>query len=293
MVHFDDAKGISLPVVEIHDDTDNPLRTISALAEEPNNVTALQREESHDSDESVSGPDLMEPPSTIKTEVGRTSVSCNKVKETLDYDICKPPLVVMSVFNGKKVVLDAQKNYIFSFWTVIQGKLSKCDVDCASSLKDEVQVIIKQMDCKDVDISPLRKLLYDFFDIATSYDKARSMLHDMNEEVTREELFYVAGEHLTYVMLEEDEKVKGSSSIRQSLQNMKKKIKELCRKAQALERLLEKVENEAKEAKLESSIAAKEFDASFVADLSNGVDPKKKHLEAMRQDLINYKLCLD
>ncbi|KAM3285902.1 hypothetical protein P3S67_024701 [Capsicum chacoense] len=253
----------------------------------------MQREGSYDSDESVSSPDLIEPSSTIKTGEGRTYVSCNKVKETLDSVICKPPLAVMSVFDGKKVVLDAQKNYISSLWTVIQGKLSKCDVDCASSLKDKVQVIIKEMDCKDVDISSLRNLLHDFFDLATSYDQARLVLHNMNEEAAREELFYVAGERLTYAMLEEDEKVKASSSIRQSLQNMKKNIKELCRKAQALERLLEEAENKAKESKLESSIAAKEFDTSFDADLSNGVDPKKERLKAMRQDLINYKLCLD
>ncbi|PHU29121.1 hypothetical protein BC332_01214 [Capsicum chinense] len=266
-VHFDDAKGISLPVVEIHDDTNNPLRTISALAKEPTNVTALQREGSYDSDESVFSPDLTEPPSTVKMGEGRTSFSCNEVKATLDSEICKLLLAIMLVFDGKKVVLDAQKNYISSLWTVIQGKILKCDVDCASSLEYKVQVIIKEMDCKDVDISPLRKLLHDFFDLATSYDQARSMLHDMNEEAAREELFYVVGERLTYAMLEEDEK--------------------------DLKSLLEEGENEAKEAKLEFSVAAKEFDAGFDADLSNGVDQKKERLEAMHQDLINYKLHLD
>ncbi|PHT72243.1 hypothetical protein T459_23028 [Capsicum annuum] len=140
---------------------------------------------------------LMEPPSTVKMGEGQTSVSCNKVKATLDSDICK---------------------------------LSKCDVDSASSLEDEVQVIINEIDCKDMDIYPLRKLLHDFFDLATSYDQARSMLHNMNEEAERKELFYVTRKRLTYAMLEEDKKVKATSSIRQSLQNMKKKIKKLCRK---------------------------------------------------------------
>ncbi|PHT45069.1 hypothetical protein CQW23_14227 [Capsicum baccatum] len=147
-----------------------------------------------------------------------------------------------------------------------------------SALADEV--IIKEMDCKDVDISPLRKLLHDFFNLATLYDQARSMLYDMNEESAREELFYIAGERLIYARLKEDEKVKVSSSIRQSLQNIKKKIKELCRKAQSLEYLLDEAENEAKEAKLDSSVVAKEFNASFDADLSNGVDQKKEHLES-------------
>ncbi|KAF3639842.1 hypothetical protein FXO37_23788 [Capsicum annuum] len=170
---------------------------------------------------------LMEPPSTVKMGEGQTSVSCNKVKATLDSDICK---------------------------------LSKCDVDSASSLEDEVQVIINEIDCKDMDIYPLRKLLHDFFDLATSYDQARSMLHNMNEEAERKELFYVTRKRLTYAMLEEDKK---------------------------------EAENETKEEKLESSVVAKEFDASFDEDLSNGVDQKKVRLEAMHQDLINYKLCLD
>ncbi|PHU29671.1 hypothetical protein BC332_01764 [Capsicum chinense] len=71
------------------------------------------------------------------------------------------------------------------------------------------------------------------------------------------------------------------------------KKKELCRKVQVLESLLAESKNEAKEARLETSVVVKEFDARFDADLSNGVDQKKEHLEAMRQDLINYKLCLD
>ncbi|KAM3287817.1 hypothetical protein P3S67_021247 [Capsicum chacoense] len=61
----------------------------------------------------------------------------------------------------------------------------------------------------------------------------------------------------------------------------------------ALEGILAEAKNETKEARLESSIVAKEFDARFDADLSNVVDQKKERLEAMRQDLINYKLCLD
>ncbi|PHT49842.1 hypothetical protein CQW23_09589 [Capsicum baccatum] len=136
-LRFDDARGTSPPVIKIPDDMDNPLRNISALIDEV-------------SDESISGSNLMEPPSTAKMGEEPTSVSCIK--------------------------------------TVIQGKLSKCDVDYASSLEDEIQVIIKDMDCKDVDISLLGKLLHDFFDLATLYEQARSMLHDMDVEAAREEL---------------------------------------------------------------------------------------------------------
>ncbi|PHT74253.1 hypothetical protein T459_21530 [Capsicum annuum] len=100
-------------------------------------------------------------------------------------------------------------------------------------------------------------------------------------------------EWLSNAMLKEDEKVEVASSIQQSLQNVKKKIKELCRMVEVLQSLLAAAENEAKEVRLGDSVTTKEFDASFDADLSNGVDQMKERPEAMRQDLINYKLCID
>ncbi|PHU09265.1 hypothetical protein BC332_21125 [Capsicum chinense] len=100
-------------------------------------------------------------------------------------------------------------------------------------------------------------------------------------------------EWLSNAMLKQDEKVEVASSIQQSLQNAKKKIKELCRMVEVLQSLLAAAENEAKELRLGDSVTTKEFDASFDADLSNGVDQKKERPKAMRQDLINYKLCID
>ena len=127
----------------------------------------------------------MKPLSTATVGKGSTSASCDKVKVTLNSDICKSPAAAVSVFDGKKVVLDAQKKYISFLWAVIQGKLSRSDVDCASSLEDEVKVIIREMDCKDVDIYPLRKLLNTFFDLAISYDQACSTLHGMDVKAAR------------------------------------------------------------------------------------------------------------
>ncbi|KAG5585347.1 hypothetical protein H5410_045781 [Solanum commersonii] len=139
-----------------------------------------------------------------------------------------------------------------------EGELLGKNVDSASSLKDEIQVIIKEMDWK----------------------------------TARKELFAV-GERLTNAMFEEQDKVEEVSSIRQSLDNMKKEIRVLCKRTQGLKVLLTAVKDEVDEAKLATLFVVKEFDACSDTNLTNGLGQKKEHLEAMRQELINDKLCLD
>ncbi|KAH0644633.1 hypothetical protein KY284_032517 [Solanum tuberosum] len=188
----------------------------------------------------------MKPPSM--TQVKRAPhVSCDEVKDDFGHEICKHPPPAMFVFDGKKVILDAQKDFISTLWNIIKGKLSRSDVDSASSLRDEIQVIIKEMDCKDVDISPLKKLLNSFF--TTLYDQARSTLHDMDVESARKALFVAAGERLTNSMFEEQDKVEEVSSLHQSLDNMKKKIRALCKRAQDLQACLAAAEDEVEGAK--------------------------------------------
>ncbi|MCD7459685.1 hypothetical protein HAX54_041642 [Datura stramonium] len=67
--------------------------------------------------------------------------------------------------------------------TVPFKKLSESDVDCASSLKEEVQVILEEMDGKDVDVSPLMRLMTSFFELSSIYDQARLTLHDKDMKV--------------------------------------------------------------------------------------------------------------
>ncbi|KAH0650439.1 hypothetical protein KY284_030351 [Solanum tuberosum] len=228
------------------------------------------------------------------TQVKRAPhVSCDEVKDDSGYDVHKHPPPAMSVFDGKKVILDAQKDFISALWNVIKGKLSRSDVDSASSLRDEIQVIIKEMDCKDMDVSPLKKLLNSFFDFAASYDQARSTLHDMDVESARKELFVAARECLTNSMFEEQDKVDEVSSLRQSLDSMKKEIRALCKKAQDLQARLAAAKDEVEGANQATLFATQEFDACFDVDLTNDLGQKREHLEVMRQELINYKLCLD
>ncbi|KAH0671583.1 hypothetical protein KY285_023632 [Solanum tuberosum] len=152
-----------------------------------------------------------------------------------------------------------------------EGKLSRSDVDSSSYLKDEIQVIIKEMECKYVDVSPLKKLLNSFFEFSSSYDQARSIIHHMDVDSAKKKLFIAAGERLTNAMFVEKDKVEVVSSLHQSLDNMKKVIKALCKRAQDLEVLLTVVEDEVEGAKLETLFEVKEFDACFNGDLLNGL----------------------
>ncbi|XP_059277685.1 uncharacterized protein LOC132031801 [Lycium ferocissimum] len=255
------------PVVEISDSIGSPSKTMTAPIKESSGLRVLQREGSQDSTESISGPDLMQPPFTARVGKDSTSLPRDEVRERLSSIYTS---VQQSVFDGKKVVLDHRKKFISTLWDVIQGKLSRSDVDCASSLEDEIRVILEEMDGKDVD----------------------------DVEAARKESFIAAGERLSNAMLEEYEKVAEVSSIHQSLDKVKEKIEKLRKKERDLEALLEVTEKEVEEAKLGASTASNEFDACFDVDLSNADDlidleRKKERLEAMRQDLINYKLCLD
>ncbi|MCD7468146.1 hypothetical protein HAX54_006085 [Datura stramonium] len=159
--------------------------------------------------------------------------------------------------------------FIFECWSVIRGKLSESIVDYASSLKEEVQVILKKMDGKDVD----------------------------DTEAARKKLSVTIGERPSNAMFEEHEKIENVFSIRQSLSEVKEKIENFHKKEKDLKVLLEASDKEVEEAKLGVFTAEKDFDACNDATLLNVDDltdlGKKKSLEPMCQDLINYKLCLD
>ncbi|MCE3216020.1 hypothetical protein HAX54_004479 [Datura stramonium] len=128
--------------------------------------------------------------------------------------------------------------------------------------------------------------------------KVRSTLHDKDMEATRKELSITARERLSNSMFEEHDKIEKVSFIRQSLREVREEIEKLRQKEKDLKVLLEATEKEIEEAKLGVSTIEKDFDACNDANLLNDDDltdleQKRERLEALRQYLINYKLCLD
>ncbi|MCE5166190.1 hypothetical protein HAX54_015547 [Datura stramonium] len=228
---------VDLVVLEIPDSVDSPSTTLTVSFKESYCAGALPRGGSQESGESVSGLNPIKSSSAGKTGKEATT-------------ICR---------NG--VVLNYRKMFIFELWSGIRGKLSGSDVDCDSSLKEEVQVILEEMDGKDVDVSPLMRLVKFFFELASIYDQPRSTLHDKDMEAARKELSIAAGERLSNAMFEEHEKIEKVSSIRQSLSEVKEEIEKFRQKEKDLEVLLEATEKEIEEAKLGVSTDEKDFDA--------------------------------
>ncbi|MCD7460187.1 hypothetical protein HAX54_043036 [Datura stramonium] len=286
----DKSRDTDLAVVEIHDCVDSPSRTLIVLIKE----RSIATRRSQKSGESIFSPNPIKSPSTGKIEKEATFAPRDRVRARSSSDLQKHPTTAVSVFDGKKVFLSYRKMFISELWTVIRGKLSGSDVDCASSLKEEVQVILDEMDGKGVDVSPFMKLWKSFFELASIYDQAQSTLHDKDMEAARKEFSITAGERLSNAMLEEYDKIEKVSSILQYLNEVKEKIEKLRIKEKDPEILLDATEREVEEAKLGVSTAEKDFDACNDADLLNSDDltdleQKKERLEAMRQDLItNY-----
>ncbi|XP_059289478.1 uncharacterized protein LOC132042997 [Lycium ferocissimum] len=176
----DEPRDTTSHAVEIHDSDSSSSRTLTAT-KEPSSVNILvasHQSKPQDSSESVAGPDSWGSLPTSKSEREATSISHGRSKPNLGLSSRKPPATTMSIFYGRKVVMTLRKNFILEAWTKIQAKFSNLSVDCASSLEDEVKVILEEMDGKDLDISPLKKLLDSFFELSTSYDQARSALVD-------------------------------------------------------------------------------------------------------------------
>ncbi|MCD9641100.1 hypothetical protein HAX54_026973 [Datura stramonium] len=176
-----------LAVLEIPDSVDSPSRTLIVPLKESNCARALLRGGSRESGEFVSGPNPIKSSSIGKIEKEATSICHDGVRATLSSNLQKHPIVVVFVFDGKKVVLNYRKMFISDLWS--------------------------EMDGKDVDISPLMRLTKYFYELAAIYDQARSTLHDKDMEVTRKELSIANGERLSNAMFEEHEKIEKVFSI--------------------------------------------------------------------------------
>ncbi|MCE2055460.1 hypothetical protein HAX54_042682 [Datura stramonium] len=212
--HSNKLGDADLAVLEIPDSVDSPSRSLTILFKESNCAGALLRGGSQESGKSVSGPNPIKSSSVGKIEKEETSIHHDGVRATLSSNLQKHPTAAVSMFNGKKIVLNYRKIFISELWSVIRGKISRSDVDCASSVKEEVQVILEEMDNKDMDVSPLMRLMKSFIELAATYDQTLSTLHDKDMEAARKEMSIAAGERLSNAMFEEHKNIEKVFSIR-------------------------------------------------------------------------------
>lgn len=112
---------------------------------QPNNVNILitsYQSKPQGSSKSVVEPDSKELLPTSKSELKETSNPYSGAKAKLGSNFHKRPAPIMCIFDGRKVVLTLHKNFILDAWAKIHAKLSDLNIECASSIAYEVQVIL-------------------------------------------------------------------------------------------------------------------------------------------------------
>ncbi|PHU00410.1 hypothetical protein BC332_30197 [Capsicum chinense] len=197
----------------------------------------------------------------------------------------------MSIFYGKKVILELKKKFILKAWASIRNKLACLTSNHIFSIQDDIEVILNDMSRMGANISHFQNLLGSFFGLATSYDQARSVLVDKTTTIKESGPYLKVKGHLELVLRDRDEKFEEVSIVYKSLEKAKKKVKKL-------KALRDAVEQES--AEMESKVLAAKDECSKCSDISlymkktsKVVDKKKQVLVAALQDLVNYKLCLD
>ncbi|OIT32499.1 hypothetical protein A4A49_60224, partial [Nicotiana attenuata] len=259
---------------------------------QPNGVyisVASHQSMTQGSSESVAEPDSRKSLPIPKSDLEATSVP--SLGEKLGPNFHQQSAPTMSIFDGRIVVLTLRKDFILNAWAKIHAKLEDLTADNASSLQFEIQVILEEMDGKGVDISPLKDLLTSLFELATSYDQARSTLSDKVMDVEKSESFLNAKEYLDLVLIEKGEKVEKLSATSQSLKEAKEKVKQLRALRGVVKKEYEEIESRVSSAE-EEYRRCSDVSLATADDLAD-VEMKNQHLEATLKDLVNYNLGLD
>ncbi|KAF3672276.1 hypothetical protein FXO38_06171 [Capsicum annuum] len=171
--------------------------------EKPDNVQVLENPyqcKPQDSSESVVGPDSKE---LLLSSKEVTSNPRGKVKENVESKFLRQLVVTMSIFDGKKVISELKKEFIMKAWASICTKLVGLTLNRASSIQNNVKVILNDM--SGMGIRLVNKTI----------------------KIKESEPSLKAKEHLKIVLRERDEKSKEVSTSNKSLEKAIKKVKKL------------------------------------------------------------------
>ncbi|KAM3285026.1 hypothetical protein P3S67_023825 [Capsicum chacoense] len=206
----------------------------------------------------------------------------------MESNFSRQPAVTMSIFYGKKVVSELKKEFIMKAWACIRTKLTSLTLNHASSIQDDVEVMLNDMSGIGAGIFPLQDLLGSFFRMTTSYDQARSAFVDKTTIIKQSEPYLKSKEHLEFVLRERDEKSEKVSVTCTSLEKARKKVEKLKAHRDTVKQEVVEMESKVSADKEEFS---KYSDVSLATSKASKVVEKKKQvLEAVLQDLVNYKL---
>ncbi|CAH9063905.1 unnamed protein product [Cuscuta epithymum] len=220
-------------------------------------------------------------------------------KEVPTNEIPKSPHVkpAVSVFQGENYFFTLYKRFLIETWGGIQKKLENATVENVSSLREDVQSCVILMEKDGIDLSVLKTRVKDFFERAQAFDQKCSTIADrvpmekQSRELAMSQAFCAdieAKRSQNQVALLDDEK---------SLNEIKKKIALLEAEAKEIEVLISQRHAEASDldaaltkAKEESSRILKTIKASDEGQLA--LSTQKKELEALKDDLVSFKLFL-
>ncbi|KAH7841912.1 hypothetical protein Vadar_025262 [Vaccinium darrowii] len=310
-----DLEDIPLDVDEFFKDhplTETPLEDLGARLG-IDNLNLEDEVYSQSSEESIDGPDpcplvirrkrVEEGPHQVAHEnISDPPIILRKEPPQLQAKPSLPALSMVSVFQGDKLISSCRRKYVSSLWAELSGKIGESRLNHVHTIEEEAEKILQEMSkMNQVDISPLRNHLQNFFKKVQEYNSARSSTSEkMHEEQQSHELASVS-QRLSAAELEEGEINKEFQLCQQQFESieakeaqLKKELKDLGIKRKETEAQLLAHENElskrqADVSRLKEEVSAIQNDAvQSDADIKN-LEQMKNLLEALQKELADFK----
>ncbi|PIN10772.1 hypothetical protein CDL12_16635 [Handroanthus impetiginosus] len=228
-------------------------------------------EESQDSHASSTKPNSYTP---VAVKVSKEVVDSPKIKGP-------PQGIDVSIFEGKKLVLDTQKKLLQMLWDNLCRKISSTPLDSISSIHDEVQVVLASMRSFDkFDISHLEEKLKMLFDRAAVYDTARSAsLNKVSKEILARQM-KEAKDRLHEARIKEGKE-------KEKLNNLEERKRNLLVLLDQQQQILQSVQVVVHE--IEEEIIALENTSSLSDEVAENLSTTMKQVEVAKEELENLK----
>ncbi|KAH7843639.1 hypothetical protein Vadar_019056 [Vaccinium darrowii] len=316
-----DLEDIPLDVDEFFKDhplTETPLEDLGARLG-IDNLNLEDEVYSQSSEESIDGLDPCplvirrkrveeEPHQVAHENISDPPIIVRKEPPQLQAKPSLPALSMVSVFQGDKLISSCQRKYVSSLWAELSGKIGESRLNHVHTIQEEAEKILQEMSkMNQVDISPLRNHLQNFFKKVHEYNSARSSSSSssssekMHEEQQSHELASVS-QRLSTAELEEGEINKEFQLCQQQFESieakeaqLKKELKDLGVKRKEMEVQLLAHENEL--SKLQADVSRLKEEVSTIqnaavqsdADIEN-LEQMKNLVEALQKELADFKL---
>ncbi|XP_073066001.1 uncharacterized protein [Primulina eburnea] len=147
-----------------------------------------------------------------------------------------PKPVALAVFDGGKFLFDHQKDFLQRLWMDLREKITNTSVDCISSLKDDVFLVLGTMkSLNGFDFSGLEELLGSLFDKAAAFGEACTR---SSEETAKEALAQQLSEAKDRLDKAKTKEIKEASQVKSTQEDLERTVKELGDLKEAKETLI-------------------------------------------------------